>query len=197
MDNFYVYMYLRAKNTRHGDIGTPYYVGKGKGMRAYSKNHRVRPPKERARIVIVALHLSETSAHKEEMRLIAFYGRIDVGTGCLRNLTDGGEGRQGRVVTEDERKRWSEMVKSSYAAGNRAKPGPKPSPKPPKRPKCGWIHSKETLVKMSIAAKLIPHLPERIEKQRVKMRGRKQSPEVIAKRVSAWRESAYARRGSG
>jgi hypothetical protein len=95
MDNFYVYVYLRSKNSRHGKVGTPYYVGKGNRMRAYSKNHRVRPPVDKTMIVFVAQNLSEPAAHLEEIRLIAVYGRIDLGTGCLRNLTDGGEGASG------------------------------------------------------------------------------------------------------
>ncbi len=61
-------------------------------MRAYSKDHRVRPPVNLAMIVFVARGLSEDDANKMEMGLIARHGRIDKGTGCLRNLTDGGEG---------------------------------------------------------------------------------------------------------
>ena len=90
MNNFYVYMYLRSKKSKHGEAGTPYYVGKGKKMRAYSKDHRVRPPVNLAMIVFVARGLSEDDANKMEMGLIARHGRIDKGTGCLRNLTDGG-----------------------------------------------------------------------------------------------------------
>jgi hypothetical protein len=29
MGNFYVYMYLRSKKSKHGGARTPYYVGKG------------------------------------------------------------------------------------------------------------------------------------------------------------------------
>ncbi len=98
-------MYLRSKKSKHGEAKTPYYVGKGIGMRAYSKDHRVRPPVDQTMIVFVARDLSEPNAHAEEIRLIALYGRIDNGTGCLRNLTDGGEGVTGRIQS-DEEKRW-------------------------------------------------------------------------------------------
>jgi hypothetical protein len=118
MDNFYVYMYLRSKNSKHGAAGTPYYVGKGRRMRAYSKEHRVQPPVDQTMIVFAACDLSEPNAHAEEIRLIAFYGRIDNGTGCLRNLTDGGEGVTGRIQPEEERRRRSEWMKAHPNEGN-------------------------------------------------------------------------------
>jgi hypothetical protein len=46
------------------------------------------PPKER---VITQDWDSEEIAFEAEKFLILFYGRVDQGTGCLRNLTDGGE----------------------------------------------------------------------------------------------------------
>jgi hypothetical protein len=36
--------------------------------------------------------MSEAEAFDLEMTLIAWYGRKDIGTGCLRNLSGGGEG---------------------------------------------------------------------------------------------------------
>ncbi len=76
-------------------------------MRAYSKNHRVRPPVDKSMIVFVARGLSEPDAHAEEKRLIAQYGRIDNGTGCLRNLTDGGEGQCGAICSPNTREKLS------------------------------------------------------------------------------------------
>jgi hypothetical protein len=46
-------------------------------------------------IVFVAQNLSETDAFALEVSLIAQHGRIDNGTGCLRNLSDGGDGNAG------------------------------------------------------------------------------------------------------
>jgi len=80
---FYTYLYLRYD-------GTPYYVGKGSGNRAFSSQHRVKPPTNTTRIMIQEFP-SEQDAFEAEKFLIAYYGRIDQGTGCLRNLTDGGE----------------------------------------------------------------------------------------------------------
>lgn len=83
---YYTYMWLR-------EDGTPYYVGKGKGNRAYIKHYgrsvvSKAPPKER---IVVYLELSEEEALKTEAALIWYYGRKDLGLGILRNLTDGGE----------------------------------------------------------------------------------------------------------
>ena len=80
---YYVYEYLR-------EDGTPYYVGKGKNRRWAQKHGVAVPPKERVRFV--AKGLDEITAFKLEEELIAKYGRKDLGTGPLRNLTAGGEG---------------------------------------------------------------------------------------------------------
>ena len=68
------------------DDGTPYYVGKGKGLRAFRHNS---PDREH---IIIQDWITEEQAFAAENFLISYYGRIDLGTGCLRNLTDGGEG---------------------------------------------------------------------------------------------------------
>lgn len=90
---FYVYTYLR-------EDGTPYYVGKGSGDRAYKKWNKkdTKPPKDQTRIVIVEDNLDEQSAFDLEIKLIAQYGRKDLGTGILYNKTDGGEGSSGHKI---------------------------------------------------------------------------------------------------
>jgi hypothetical protein len=90
MKTYYTYLYLR-------EDGTPYYIGKGCGHRAYISHQGHRPPTDRSRILIQEFP-SEADALFAEMFLIAYYGRKDLGTGILRNRTDGGESNSGRIV---------------------------------------------------------------------------------------------------
>ena len=94
MNIYYVYQYLREN-------GTPYYIGKGSKGRAYKSQRAIPKPIDKKRIQIVAHKLFESEAFLLEMKLIQFYGRKDLGTGILRNMTDGGDGSPGRVWTEE------------------------------------------------------------------------------------------------
>ena len=104
---FYVYAYLR-------EDGTPYYIGKGHERRAWKSRYPTRKPKEKRLIVVLECNLTELGALALERRYINWYGRIDNGTGILRNMTDGGEGtigctspNKGKAFSEETRKKLS------------------------------------------------------------------------------------------
>ena len=124
MNNFYVYAYLR-------EDGTPYYIGKGKERRAWDQHRKngkgVHTPDDYKRIILLHENLVESDAFLLETKLIAQYGRQDLGTGILKNQTDGGEGssntssevnwkkgssRRGKSLSENARKKIRESNKN-------------------------------------------------------------------------------------
>ncbi len=105
--NYYTYAYLR-------EDGTPYYIGKGSGRRAYVENHRINLPKNKDKIIILKKELTEDEAFRHEKYMIAVFGRKDLGTGILRNLSDGGDGgASGYKHTESICKFRSERMKGN------------------------------------------------------------------------------------
>ena len=119
--NYYIYEYLREDHT-------PYYIGKGQGNRAFTKQGHTVPLPPRSRIRIIKKDLTDIEARNLEIELIAKYGRKDLGTGILRNLTDGGNGTAGRIQTQATRKLigeansrrvWSEESKQKLREHNK------------------------------------------------------------------------------
>lgn len=113
---FYVYALYEI------DSLNPFYIGKGKGDRLRSHFEAKQLAKQTPfykklrsmllanRIPIMKIlfkNLTEQEAFDYEIILIALYGRRDLGTGCLFNMTNGGEGLSGHVHSTDSRAKMS------------------------------------------------------------------------------------------
>jgi hypothetical protein len=101
---YYTYAYLR-------EDGTPYYIGKGKAGRINNKLHSIHLPPEECRRIFLKQNLTDEEARKHEVYMIAVLGRKDLGTGILRNMTDGVEGCAGRVLSDETKQKLSNAHK--------------------------------------------------------------------------------------
>ena len=116
----YVYIHKKKSN------GEVFYVGKGTAnkkdffSRAKSSDKRNSywkniVSKHGFYFEIVAHFVDDKASQKFEKQLIKHYGRRNLKTGCLVNMTDGGDGHCGIIVTAEQRK-----IRSINAQGKRS-----------------------------------------------------------------------------
>jgi hypothetical protein len=173
-NRFYTYAYLREDKT-------PYYIGKGKGNRAYKKHRKgIGVPKDKSRIILLKQNLTEEEAFRHEIYMIAVFGRKDLRTGILHNKTDGGDGVSGWIPSEEHRRKLSEAIKGkTHSEKTKRKIGEASK---------GRTHSEETKRKMSEAKKdrtNKPHSEETKRKMSEELKGRTHSEETKIKMSEA------------
>lgn len=102
INTYYIYRHIRL------DTNEVFYIGIGRKkffydcyekeyFRAFSKSDRNKywnniVNKTSYNIDILFESMDETEIKQKEIEFIALYGRKDLGTGCLVNMTDGGDG---------------------------------------------------------------------------------------------------------
>lgn len=112
---FYTYVYRDPRNDE------PFYVGKGKNKRAlYHVDRSDQHPLTRrlaklkkagvAPVIEIIPAIDENHAYFLEECLVEIFGRRNIGTGTLWNLTDGGRGVRGLVTTNETRRTLSEAA---------------------------------------------------------------------------------------
>ena len=70
---FFIHVYLRSKDSKTAKAGTPYYIGKGHGSRAYNHHRRTPVPKDRSKIIFLKENVTEEEAFTYEREMILFY----------------------------------------------------------------------------------------------------------------------------
>lgn len=160
---FYVYILARPDDR-------VFYVGKGKGKRVFMHDREARSGhkchkcnvirklwkqgKEYKRYIVFTTE-NEQEAFNYERELIALHGRKN-----LCNLTDGGEGCSGRVLSAETKAKISARHKGKKYA-------------------LGLKRTAETRARMSAVRIGKRNTPEAIEKMRQKLTGRKQPTEQV------------------
>lgn len=112
MNKYYLYRWIRL------DKNEPFYIGIGtktkedilygtyKRANAIKRNNTIwnNIKSKSEYIVQIVLESDDYEFIKQkEIEFIKLYGRIDIQTGCLANMTDGGEGTTNVIVSENSR----------------------------------------------------------------------------------------------
>lgn len=108
---------------RRNDTGKVFYVGKGKDRRAWSKQYRNKfwcnvANKHGHSVELLFQGLTEEDAFQAEIDVITelrYFGEQ------LTNMTNGGEGSSGRVLTEEQKRAIGEKSRATKTPEVRAK----------------------------------------------------------------------------
>jgi len=207
LTDFYVYMHKRQSD------GVPFYIGKGSKSRAWKKHGRSELWKRIVKkhgydVVLIDEKLSEKESFELETFAIDFLGKQSNNKGPLINITDGGEGASGRIVSELTRKKisdgnvgnknslgriYSEEIRKKMSL---ARIGKKPTNETRKKlsdakqgqkhNRFGILHTDETKAKMSFA-----HSGKSLSNETKDKIRKAKSKKVICKELNMQFESAY------
>jgi hypothetical protein len=136
----YIYIYLDNRKEGHWEFSgvtfnyQPFYVGKGK---KYRLKHHLQPKsllenniknntikaiiKETNELPLhykIFENLTFEESNEIEMEIIKHFGRINIKTGILSNMTDGGEGFKNMFFTEETKIKMSKIAKGTKTYGN-------------------------------------------------------------------------------
>ena len=170
---YYVYSHITK------DTGKIFYIGKGRGNRAFSEDRsklwKNVANKHGWKAVIICDDLTEDEAFEVEKFYIKEYGRIDLGTGNLVNLTDGGEGPSNPSI--ETRRKMSISHKGKVLSEEHIK-------------KISLLHkgrkrSEETRKKISESAKRRVFSEETRQKMSESKKGKRRSAETLLKILEA------------
>ena len=108
-------VYLHKRKTDN----SVFYIGIGNNKRPYVKSNRSKFWKNEVNkhdynVEILSNNLTWENAQEAEIYLINLYGRRDNNTGCLVNLTDGGEGSPGTIISNETKCKISKKLKNFY-----------------------------------------------------------------------------------
>lgn len=154
----YVYRHIRL------DKNEPFYIGIGSDDDNYNRSRAKTDrnkywknitEKTNYDIEIISDDLTWEQACEKEKEFIELYGRKHMNTGCLVNMTDGGEGCYGRIISNETRLKISNS--------NKGKKIPKEIVEKIRLKLIGKKHSQETKSKISLASKGKPKSKEHIE----------------------------------
>lgn len=109
----YVYRHIRH------DKNEPFYIGVGTDIKYDRARERARRSDFWKKIVAKTTYSIEIifdgvdfeTAKNKEKEFIKLYGRKDLGSGCLVNMTDGGDGTIGKVFSDEYRKKLSDSLR--------------------------------------------------------------------------------------